>query len=191
MMWKWWVEKSDVTIRRIRRCGGSQPNILPPPFSSLLHNHCSTHCKQTQIQATTTMYVWPKWTKHHSHQDHSLFHIHYEFFYLPSLYYVCVFGGPLLESCTGGKRQIQARFHSHKRSLCYTPKRCKWCAMVSMVSGGLVYSHDLQTCDWPRNVACKPIIITMSMMMMLIMIMMTMTMMMIMMMVSNFDLWFP
>lgn len=38
-----------------------------------------------------------------------------------SLYYVCVFGGPLLESCTGG----------------------------------LVYSHDLQTCDWPRNVACK------------------------------------
>ena len=22
-------------------------------------------------------------------------------------------------------------------------------------SGGLVYSHDLQTCDWPRNVACK------------------------------------
>ena len=52
MMWKWWVEKSDVTIRRIRRCGGgSQPNILPPPFSSLLHNHCSTHCKQTQIQA--------------------------------------------------------------------------------------------------------------------------------------------
>ena len=21
--------------------------------------------------------------------------------------------------------------------------------------GGLVYSHDLQTCDWPRNVACK------------------------------------
>ena len=120
MMWKWWVEKSDVTIRRIRRCGGgSQPNILPPPFSSLLHNHCSTHCKQTQIQATTTMYVWPKWTKHHSHQDHSLFHIHYEFFYLPSLYYVCVFGGPLLESCTGGKRQIQARFHSHKRSLSY------------------------------------------------------------------------
>lgn len=37
-----------------------------------------------------------------------------------SLYYVCVFGGPLLESCTGG----------------------------------LVYSNDLQTCDWPRNVAC-------------------------------------
>ena len=33
-----------------------------------------------------------------------------------SLYYVCVFGGPLLESCTGG----------------------------------LVYSEDLQTCDWPR-----------------------------------------
>ena len=56
-----------------------------------------------------------------------------------------------------------------------------------MVSGGLVYSHDLQTCDWPRNVACKPIIITMSMMMMLIMIMMTMTMMMVMM-VLNFDL---
>ena len=23
------------------------------------------------------------------------------------------------------------------------------------ISGGLVYSHDLQTCDWPRNVACK------------------------------------
>lgn len=38
-----------------------------------------------------------------------------------SLYYVCVFGGPLLESCTGG----------------------------------LVYSHELQTCDWPRNVACN------------------------------------
>ena len=48
-----------------------------------------------------------------------------EFGYYPhptdcSLYYVCVFGGPLLESCTGG----------------------------------LVYSQDLQTCDWPRNVAC-------------------------------------
>merc|ERR1740129_6405 len=41
-----------------------------------------------------------------------------------SLYYVCVFGGPLLESCTGG----------------------------------LVYSHDLQTCDWPRNVACQSVV---------------------------------
>ena len=45
-----------------------------------------------------------------------------EFGYYPhstdcSLYYVCVFGGPLLESCTGG----------------------------------LVYSEDLQTCDWPRS----------------------------------------
>merc|ERR1719412_609062 len=49
-----------------------------------------------------------------------------EFGYYPhptecSLYCVCVFGGPLLESCTGG----------------------------------LVYSEDLQTCDWPRNVACN------------------------------------
>ncbi|XP_011305621.1 uncharacterized protein Cda5 isoform X4 [Fopius arisanus] len=35
-------------------------------------------------------------------------------------YYVCVFGGALLESCTGG----------------------------------LMYSHELQTCDWPRNVGC-------------------------------------
>ncbi|CAL8113684.1 unnamed protein product [Orchesella dallaii] len=35
-------------------------------------------------------------------------------------YYVCVFGGALLESCTGG----------------------------------LMYSHELQTCDWPRNVYC-------------------------------------
>ena len=25
------------------------------------------------------------------------------------------------------------------------------------VAGGLVYSHDLQTCDWPRNVACKSV----------------------------------
>lgn len=37
-----------------------------------------------------------------------------------SQYYVCVFGGALLESCTGG----------------------------------LMYSHELQTCDWPRNVGC-------------------------------------
>uniref|UniRef100_A0A0K8SHL0 Chitin-binding type-2 domain-containing protein n=2 Tax=Lygus hesperus TaxID=30085 RepID=A0A0K8SHL0_LYGHE len=37
-------------------------------------------------------------------------------------YYVCVFGGALLESCTGG----------------------------------LMYSHELQTCDWPRNVGCAP-----------------------------------
>ena len=49
-----------------------------------------------------------------------------EFGYYPhpgdcSLYFVCVFGGPLLESCTGG----------------------------------LVYSEDLQTCDWPRNVPCN------------------------------------
>ncbi|XP_050424602.1 uncharacterized protein LOC126835818 [Adelges cooleyi] len=48
-----------------------------------------------------------------------------EFGYYPhpndcSQYYVCVFGGPLLESCTGG----------------------------------LMYSHELQTCDWPRNVGC-------------------------------------
>ena len=49
-----------------------------------------------------------------------------EFGYYPhptqcSLYYVCVFGGPLLESCTGG----------------------------------LVYSEDLQTCDWPRYLQIK------------------------------------
>ncbi|XP_076662435.1 chitin deacetylase-like 5 [Halictus rubicundus] len=48
-----------------------------------------------------------------------------EFGYYPhprdcTQYYVCVFGGPLLESCTGG----------------------------------LMYSHELQTCDWPRNVGC-------------------------------------
>ncbi|XP_060853126.1 uncharacterized protein LOC132930987 isoform X1 [Rhopalosiphum padi] len=48
-----------------------------------------------------------------------------EFGYYPhpndcSQYYVCVFGGALLESCTGG----------------------------------LMYSHELQTCDWPRNVGC-------------------------------------
>ena len=36
--------------------------------------------------------------------------------------------------------------------------------------GGLVYSHDLQTCDWPRNVACKPIM----MIMLLILTMMVM-----------------
>lgn len=50
-----------------------------------------------------------------------------EFGYYPhpndcSQYYVCVFGGALLESCTGG----------------------------------LMYSHELQTCDWPRNVGCEP-----------------------------------
>lgn len=49
-----------------------------------------------------------------------------EFGYYPhptdcTQYYVCVFGGALLESCTGG----------------------------------LMYSHDLQTCDWPRNVGCN------------------------------------
>ncbi|XP_058794391.1 uncharacterized protein LOC131666057 [Phymastichus coffea] len=48
-----------------------------------------------------------------------------EFGYYPhprdcTMYYVCVFGGALLESCTGG----------------------------------LMYSHELQTCDWPRNVGC-------------------------------------
>lgn len=49
-----------------------------------------------------------------------------EFGYYPhpsdcSQYYVCVFGGALLESCTGG----------------------------------LMYSNELQTCDWPRNVGCE------------------------------------
>jgi hypothetical protein len=49
-----------------------------------------------------------------------------EFGYYPhpndcSQYYVCVFGGALQESCTGG----------------------------------LMYSHELQTCDWPRNVGCE------------------------------------
>ncbi|KAI5754158.1 hypothetical protein M8J77_006275 [Diaphorina citri] len=48
-----------------------------------------------------------------------------EFGYYPhpndcTQYYVCVFGGAVLESCTGG----------------------------------LMYSHELQTCDWPRNVGC-------------------------------------
>lgn len=48
-----------------------------------------------------------------------------EFGYYPhptdcTQYYVCVFGGALLESCTGG----------------------------------LMYSQELQTCDWPRNVGC-------------------------------------
>lgn len=48
-----------------------------------------------------------------------------EFGYYPhptdcTQYYVCVFGGALLESCTGG----------------------------------LMYSNELQTCDWPRNVGC-------------------------------------
>ncbi|XP_049833074.1 uncharacterized protein LOC126274364 isoform X11 [Schistocerca gregaria] len=48
-----------------------------------------------------------------------------EFGYYPhptdcTQYYVCVFGGALVESCTGG----------------------------------LMYSHELQTCDWPRNVGC-------------------------------------
>lgn len=48
-----------------------------------------------------------------------------EFGYYPhptdcTQYFVCVFGGALLESCTGG----------------------------------LMYSHELQTCDWPRNVGC-------------------------------------
>ncbi|KAG7310768.1 hypothetical protein JYU34_003582 [Plutella xylostella] len=51
-----------------------------------------------------------------------------EFGYYPhpsdcTQYYVCVFGGALLESCTGG----------------------------------LMYSHELQTCDWPRNVGCDAI----------------------------------
>ncbi|XP_055921158.1 uncharacterized protein LOC129952548 isoform X4 [Eupeodes corollae] len=51
-----------------------------------------------------------------------------EFGYYPhpndcTQYYVCVFGGALLESCTGG----------------------------------LMYSHELQTCDWPRNVGCDVI----------------------------------
>ena len=106
-----------------------------------------------KFRPTTTMYVWPKWTKHHSHQDHSLFHIHYEFFYLPSLYYVCVFGGPLLESCTGGKRQIQARFHSHKRSLSYNIHQtlqellimCKWFQWFQWFQG-----------DWCTATTCRP-----------------------------------
>ena len=29
--------------------------------------------------------------------------------------------------------------------------------MIIVCSGGLVYSHDLQTCDWPRNVACQSV----------------------------------
>lgn len=48
-----------------------------------------------------------------------------EFGYYPhpsdcTLYHVCFFGRPVLESCTGG----------------------------------LMYSPELQTCDWPRNVGC-------------------------------------
>lgn len=58
-------------------------------------------------------------------QNSEVFKCPEEFGYYPhpndcSQYYVCVFGGPLLESCTGG----------------------------------LMYSHELQTCDWPRNVGC-------------------------------------
>ncbi|XP_046674154.1 putative mediator of RNA polymerase II transcription subunit 26 isoform X2 [Homalodisca vitripennis] len=56
-----------------------------------------------------------------------------EFGYYPhpadcTQYYVCVFGGALLESCTGG----------------------------------LMYSHELQTCDWPRNVGCGELVSTVS-----------------------------
>jgi len=58
-------------------------------------------------------------------KQHAEFKCPEEFGYYPhpndcSQYYVCVFGGALLESCTGG----------------------------------LMYSHELQTCDWPRNVGC-------------------------------------
>lgn len=58
--------------------------------------------------------------------QHDGFECPEEFGYYPhpadcSQYYVCVFGGALLESCTGG----------------------------------LMYSHELQTCDWPRNVGCE------------------------------------
>ncbi|CAH1255718.1 unnamed protein product [Diabrotica balteata] len=56
-----------------------------------------------------------------------------EFGYYPhpsdcTQYYVCVFGGALLESCTGG----------------------------------LMYSHELQTCDWPRNVGCDGLDVSVS-----------------------------
>lgn len=61
-----------------------------------------------------------------STSQHDAFECPEEFGYYPhpadcSQYYVCVFGGALLESCTGG----------------------------------LMYSHELQTCDWPRNVGCE------------------------------------
>lgn len=61
----------------------------------------------------------------HSLENDSHFECPEEFGYYQhphdcSKYYVCVFGGPLQESCTGG----------------------------------LMYSHELQTCDWPRNVVC-------------------------------------
>ncbi|XP_055644926.1 mucin-2 isoform X2 [Toxorhynchites rutilus septentrionalis] len=60
-----------------------------------------------------------------SHSSSVDFNCPEEFGYYPhptdcTQYYVCVFGGALLESCTGG----------------------------------LMYSHELQTCDWPRNVGC-------------------------------------
>ena len=54
-----------------------------------------------------------------------------------------------------------------------------FCHCQQWFSGGLVYSHDLQTCDWPRNVACKPNIITI--MMLILMLISTMMMILILM----------
>lgn len=28
-------------------------------------------------------------------------------------------------------------------------------ALLESCTGGLMYSHELQTCDWPRNVGCE------------------------------------
>lgn len=86
-----------------------------------------------------------------------------EFGYYPhpndcTQYYVCVFGGALLESCTGG--------------LMYRLETCSNSKHMKIINNNLNFllicnslfarhltncvccSQELQTCDWPRNVGC-------------------------------------
>lgn len=93
-------------------------------FSSVVAGHIVNSQSRRSPTIARSLGVNPKSVVSTSVQDS--FVCPEEFGYYPhphdcSQYYVCVFGGALLESCTGG----------------------------------LMYSHELQTCDWPRNVGCE------------------------------------
>nr|CAD7428591.1 unnamed protein product [Timema monikensis] len=102
--------KQELVLARLKTySNGPLQDNSGMPFKIEL-NHCSCQRRGRLIAGVsqTSGFDCPEEFGYYSHPSDC------------TQYYVCVFGGALLESCTGG----------------------------------LMYSHELQTCDWPRNVGC-------------------------------------
>nr|CAD7399040.1 unnamed protein product [Timema poppensis] len=111
------VSKSDVklsiiddptTLKSYIICDQNIDFTRPSIFASTNHCSCQRRGRLVAGVSQSSGFDCPEEFGYYSHPSDC------------TQYYVCVFGGALLESCTGG----------------------------------LMYSHELQTCDWPRNVGC-------------------------------------